>query len=311
MTNHDSHAAVVSDLTVTYTHNDPPALNGLTVNLRTDVITGLVGRNGSGKTTLLSVLAGFVKGTSGTALVHGHQPWENEAVIPQICLIREGGDLGDDYKVKEVVEQHKNIRPTFNQERALKLVDAFRLDRDKKVSALSRGQRSALGVTIGLASRAPVTLFDEVHLGMDAQTRYRFYDELLADYAEHPRTIVLSSHLVNELERLIEDLIIVDAGRILEAGSADDFRDRGHTVTGPRDVVEPLVAGMQILARVSLGRTEQVTILGQLTDDIRRAATAGQVELGSLGLQDLVVHLTNDDASSDTTTNLTSTGKEA
>src|SRR5699024_2862090 len=100
-------------------------------------------------------------------------------------------------------------RPTWDQGYAEELLEAFGIDRRKKAGKLSRGQRSALGATIGLASRAPVTLFDEVHLGMDAPTRRRFYELLIADYAEHPRTIVLSSHLISEVEHLLERVVML------------------------------------------------------------------------------------------------------
>jgi len=158
---------------------------------------------------------------------------------------------------------------------------------------LSRGKRSALGVVVGLASRAPLTMFDEAYLGLDAPSRYAFYDALLEDYAEHPRTIVLSSHLIEEVERLFERVIILDQGTVLLEEDAEDLRSRGRTVTGPQDEVEAFVTGLRVVGRAQLGRTLQVTVVGDLPPGAEQRAVEAGLELGSVPLQDLFVHLTS------------------
>ena len=100
---------------------------------------------------------------------------------------------------------------------------------DRRVGKLSRGQRSILGAVIGLASRAELTLLDEVYLGMDAVARRLFYDELMADYVAHPRTIVLSSHLLDEVEDLMEDVVVLDRRRVVAAGDAAAVREQHST----------------------------------------------------------------------------------
>ena len=185
------------------------ALDGASLTVRPGVITGVLGRNGAGKTTMLSLLAAFTRPTSGTVTVgpEGAQedPWENPWITSGTQLVRESGDLMNDEKVATSLRYYADMRPDWNVGTAERLLDLFEIDVRKKPSALSRGKRSAVGASIGLAARAPLTIFDEVYLGMDAPTRYAFYDELLADYAEHPRTILLSSHLVEEVERLFEE----------------------------------------------------------------------------------------------------------
>ena len=96
----------------------------------------------------------------------------------------------------------------------------------KRPDRLSRGQRSAFFATLGLASRCPVTVFDEVHLGMDAVVREMFYRALLADYTSHPRTVVVSSHLIHEVEDLLDHVVFLDGGRVIERGEVDDVRAR-------------------------------------------------------------------------------------
>ncbi|GAA1729608.1 ABC transporter ATP-binding protein [Isoptericola hypogeus] len=284
--------------------DDATALDGVDLQIRPGTITGVLGRNGAGKSTLLSLLAAFTRPTGGEVRVgpdsDGQQawedPWENPWVTSNVQLVRESGDLQDEEKVSESLKYYADLRPAWDSDLAGRLLDLFEVNPRKKPAALSRGKRSAVGATIGLASRAPLTIFDEVYLGMDAPTRYAFYDEILADYAEHPRTILLSSHLVEEVERLFEDVIVLHRGRVLLAETAEEMQGRGFSLTGPATAVDDLVDGRRVLHRQRLGGTVQVTLEGAPGDGERESARAAGVELGTLPLQDLFVRLTQVDA---------------
>lgn len=274
----------------------PPALDGLTLDLAPGAIHGLLGRNGSGKTTALSLAAGFRRPSSGRVLVDGEDPFENPRIAEGVCFVRENGDMLSDEKVRDNLAFFEQMRPTFDREYAESLADVFQLDRTAKVKSLSRGQQSALGVVVGLATRAPLTILDEVYLGMDAPSRYAFYDALLADYVAHPRTFVLSSHLIGELERLLESVAILHRGRLLLADDVASLRSRGATLTGAFAAVDALVHGarLTVVNRQELGRTSQVTVFGELPTDVTEQARALDVEVGPVGLQDLFVHITQD-----------------
>lgn len=278
---------------VTQRFGDVVALDDVTLTVRPGTITGLLGRNGSGKSTLASLLAAFRRPTAGRVLVDGEDPWENERVVPGVCFVRESGDVLDDYTLRDNLAYVSGARPAFSHELAGELMDLFELEPKRKPSKLSRGKKSAFGIVLGLASRTPLTILDEVHLGLDAPSRYAFYDALLADYAEHPRTLILSSHLIGEIERLLEDVVVLDRGHVLVAQDAETLRAEGLSVTGPTDAVERFVAGRDVLASQRLGGTTQTTVRGALGDDeVRRAREAG-LELGPVPLQDLFVHLTD------------------
>ena len=285
-----SFAVQVRDVTVRYGRT--VALDHATVDLAAGAIHGLLGRNGSGKTTLLSVLASFRRPTSGSVLVDGEDPWENDRVMAGVCLVRESGDVYVDVSMKDNLRFVADARPNFDPELAGRLMDTFELEARRTPSSLSRGKKSAFGAIVGLASRAELTIFDEVYLGMDAPSRYAFYDALMADYVERPRTIVLSSHLIDEIQRLLEGVVILDHGRVLLAEEADELRARGVSVTGPADVVEQFTAGRVVLGRQQLGRTVEITIDGRLTAADRSAAGDLGLELGPVDLQSLFVHLT-------------------
>ncbi|GAB7043362.1 MULTISPECIES: ABC transporter ATP-binding protein [Catenuloplanes] len=282
----------VRDLRVRY--GDTVALDDLSFDLAGGKIYGLLGRNGSGKTTLLSVLAAFRRASAGTVLVDGEDPFENARVTRRVCLIRDNVDAEDTDRVSAVLGLAAELRPDFDADYAARLAKQFDLPLRKRVSGLSRGGRSALGVTIGLATRAPLTIFDESYLGLDAPSRYAFYQELVADYAEHPRTIILSTHLIEEVANLFEEVLIIDRGRLLVHEETDTLRRRGATVTGPADAVDAFVAGTElaVLGDKRLGGTKATTVYGALTEGQRREAAAARLEITPVGLQDLFIHLT-------------------
>lgn len=272
---------------------DTRAVDQVSLDIEQDAIHGLLGRNGSGKTTLLSVISALRQPTSGTVLVDGEDPFENERVMSGMCIVRESGDVLGDEKLSDNLTYFATVRRNWDAEYARELLDAFGLDPKKRPDRLSRGQKSAFGVVIGLASRAPLTIFDEVYLGMDAPSRYRFYDLLLADYVAHPRTFILSSHLISEIEKLFSSVTILHDGGVHLSQDADDLRAQGATITGPAEQVDAIAADLRVIGSQDLGTTRQVTVFGDVDNDFRRRIRAAGLDLGAVPLQDLFVHLTN------------------
>jgi ABC-2 type transport system ATP-binding protein len=280
----------MTDLTVRY--GDTVAVDRLTLTMPTGKIYGLLGRNGSGKTSLLSVLASYRKATSGTITIDGADPFENPEIMALTAFIRDTLDVNEQEKIYRVLCFAGWLRASWDAAYAERLLEVFELNPRKRISALSRGQRSSLGVVLGLAARAPLTILDEAYLGMDAVARTAFYRELLADYLEHPRTMVLSTHLIDEVADLFERVVIIDRGRLVLHEEADELKGRGVAVTGPADAVDAFTAGRTVLSRQSLGGVRSATLYGRLDPaDTERARSAG-LALGPVGVLDLFVHLT-------------------
>ncbi|ANZ43090.1 ABC transporter [Lentzea guizhouensis] len=280
----------VQGLTVRY--GDVTAVDDMTFSLEGNKIYGLLGRNGSGKTSLMSALAGYRRPV-GSVQLDGVPVFENARAMQNVCLVRhttDAADKGD--KVTHALEYGKAWRETWDDAYAHELVELFKLPLKTKVGELSLGQRSALGVTIGLASRSPLTMLDESHLGMDTPTRYAFYDALLNDFMRHPRTFLISTHLIEELASLLEEVVIIDHGRLVLQEEADVLRSRGTEVTGNAADVDEFTAGLSVLSEKTLGRTKAAMVYGTLDDaQLVRARQLG-LELGPIALQDLFVHLT-------------------
>ena len=133
-------------------------------------------------------------------------------MLSRLCFIKEGQRYPDQFRVCDAVAAAAAVFPAWDADLAAQLIADFELPPKRAIKKLSRGMTSAVGIVLGLASRAPVTLFDEPYLGLDAVARQLFYDRLLADYAEHPRTIVLSTHLIEEISDLLEHVLLIDRG---------------------------------------------------------------------------------------------------
>ncbi len=281
---------------VTLRYGKTVALDDLTVQFAPGVIHGLLGRNGSGKTSLLSVIAGFRRATAGEALIDGEPVFENADAVAKIAYLRGAGDTVEhDWpadKVSHALGIAADLRPLWDDDYATRLSEVFELDHGKRIGELSRGQRAALGVVLGLASRAPLTIFDETYLGLDAPSRYAFYDELLDDVIAHPRTVVVSTHLIEEVARLLGHVTIIDHGRPLLTGDADELRSHGATITGLTADVEHAAQGLPVVATRTLGPTTQATVTGPLPDGFVATAQREGLDIGPVGLQDLFVHLT-------------------
>ena len=274
-------------------YNEVTALDEVSFTLTGGKVYGLLGRNGSGKTSLLSVLAGYRKESGGTVRVGGRPVFDNAEVTSQVCLVRGTGDAASSgIKVADVLTFASYLRESWDSTYAAELVEMFSLPLNKNVGALSHGRRSALGIIIGLASRTPLTMFDESYLGLDAPSRYKFYDALLAEAMSQPRTMIISTHLIEEVSALFEEVLILDEGRLVLHDEAETLRAAGSAVTGDAESVDRFVAGLRVLGEKRLGRTKSAMVYGELDEDRRAEARAAGLDLGPLALQDLFVHLT-------------------
>ena len=275
------------------------ALDGVELDLEPGRIHGLLGRNGAGKTTLLAVLASLLR-ARGVVQVGGRDPFEDRERMSQICLIRESGNVVGDEKLTFNLDLHAANRPSFDRAWAQQLMAEFGLSPNAKPDKLSRGQRSSFGAILGLASRAPLTMFDEVQLGMDAPTRQLFMDLLIADQARHPRTIILSSHLITEIEHLLETVTVLHDGRVLLSAEADEVRRRGVTLTGPAAAIDAVASRLSVVSTRDLGPTRQITAFGEPDEALFAQAQRSGLDVSAAPLQDLFIHLTGGHAAADT-----------
>ncbi|MEK0313453.1 ABC transporter ATP-binding protein [Cohnella sp. 56] len=285
-------SAIVKVSNLTKTYGDTTAVQDVSFELEENKIYGLLGRNGAGKTTIMHMLTAQQFASSGDIQVFGAAPYENESVLRRICFIKESQKYPATFNVKDVLEVSAMLHPNWDAAYASELTAAFGLPLKRRMQKLSRGMLSAVGVVVGLASRAPLTIFDEPYLGLDAVARSMFYDRLLADYAEHPRTVILSTHLIDEVSKLLEHVLLIDQGRLLLNEDVERLSGMAYSVVGAAARIESFAAGKQVLSRESMGAIASATILGEAGVQERREAAERGLEFTPVSLQQLIVHLT-------------------
>jgi ABC-2 type transport system ATP-binding protein len=278
---------------------DNEVLKDISFNLEHGKTYGLLGRNGAGKTSLLSLLASYREPTSGKLLIGGEEPFENRKVMPHVGFVYETDYSDEDEALKDYFDFAERYRPFFDRVYAEQLAERFKVPLDKSLASLSSGKQSALNAILGLASRTPVTILDEVYLAMDAPTRDLFYQEVIEEQARHPRTMILSTHLVSEMEYLFDHVLLLQEGRLMVDEEYDAFVSRGASITGTSAVVDTFVARIQNdvkqLKTQQLGDTKSVMIYGELSEEKQEEAVSLGLDVGPVSLQELFIHLTGEE----------------
>lgn len=281
------------NLSFSYGRRDQ-VLQDITLELKEPKIYGLLGRNGAGKTSLLSIIGSFREPTSGEVLINGEAPFENAKIMQDITFMYSKDYSNESENGKSLFKDLQRYRPHFDYEYAMDLANKFKLDLKKSLSKLSKGQQSTFNTIAALASRTPITIFDEVYLGMDAPARDIFYKELLKDQELHPRIIILSTHLVSEMEFLFDDVIIIKEGRLLLHEPFDELLSRGVTLIGGKQDVDAFSAGKEVINREQLGDTHSVTIYGALPEEEKMRAKQQGLQVAPVSLHDLFIQLTKE-----------------
>ncbi|EEL70322.1 ABC transporter ATP-binding protein [Bacillus mycoides] len=268
------------------------AVNEVTISLEEHKIYGLLGRNGAGKTTLLNILAGQIISSSGSVAVFGENVFENSKAMRSICFVRVKEEAPLSYKVKEIFKLCNMFYKNWNQKYAEELAGKFQLNMKEKYHKLSHGMQTVVGIIQGLASRAPITIFDEPTTGLDAAHRELFYSLLLEDYGEYPRTIILSTHLVEEVTHVIEDVIIIKEGRLVVQSSVEDLLQQGHIISGKKDKVDAFSINKKVINREVYGNKGIAVIWGEFTNEDYYFLEKEGLAVDEIILQKLFIHIT-------------------
>lgn len=285
-------STVVSAIGLTKSYGKFTAVNDVSFELEENRIYGLLGRNGAGKTTIMHMLTAQLFPTRGELKVFGEEPYENNRVLSRLCFIKESQKYADNFRIVDVLAAGSYFQPNWDQDYALSLVEDFRLPLKRRMKKLSRGMLSSVGIVVGLASRAPVTIFDEPYIGLDAVARSMFYDRLMQDFTENPRTIILSTHLIDEVSGILEHVLLIDQGRLLLDEEADALRGRAYSVAGKSSRVDEFSAGRKAIHRDTFGSLASAAIMGGLDAETRGRAESLGLEVAPVSMQQLIVHLT-------------------
>lgn len=284
---------VIEVKNVTRTFGATTALDSVSFQVERNTICGLLGSNGAGKTTIMAIITGQDRANSGEVRVDGHDPFESAHVADSTSFVRDNQRYPDDYKLHHVLRAAAVFHPNWSDQLADKLVATFRLPAKTQVKKFSRGQLSALAIVLGLASRAPITVFDEPYLGLDIAARDRFYEILLQEHLNHPRTFLISTHLIEEMENIFSHVVVLDQGRAVVNSEVEDLDGLVYEVAGKAVLVEEFVRSRTVLKTRTVGTLASAIVSGPLAEHDRASAQAVGLTLSSVALHNFVSAIGN------------------
>lgn len=267
------------------------ALEHVSLAIEPHKIYGLLGRNGAGKTTLINLITNKLFPTEGEITVDEQSVIENDEALGKLCCMTEQNLCPEGMRVKKAFHWAAVFYPMFDTAYAAMLAKKFELDVNRTIKQLSTGYNSIFKLILAMASGASILIFDEPVLGLDANHRDLFYKELLALYAQHPCTVIISTHLIDEVAQVIEQAVILKDGRLVLNQPVEQLLARAHSVSGEAGSVETYTNGKQVIYEQSMGKYKTATVLD--SDPDKSLADRLGLELSGVELQKLFIHLTN------------------
>jgi len=259
------------------------ALDGIDLRLEEGRILGLIGPNGAGKTTALNAILGLIP-YEGELKVLGRDPWhERDRLMRDVCFIADVAVLPRWARVSQLLDYVAGVHPRFDRAKAESFLARTTITLGRKVRELSKGMVTQLHLALVMATDARLLVLDEPTLGLDILYRKQFYDSLLNDYFDRSRTIVVTTHQVEEVQHILTDLTFIDCGRIVLACSMEEFDSR---------YVELSVRAEQLAAARALKPMYERQVLGRsllLFDQVEREQLAALGEVRRPSIADLFV----------------------
>lgn len=202
-------------------------LNGIDLQIPQGCVYGLLGRNGAGKTTIIRILLGLEPATRGKSMVLGESSWQLPvSVLGQIGYVAEGHNLIPNYRVNRIVELYRGLSANWNQRYFNQLIQMFRLPLDRKISQLSRGMRAQLNLALAMATEPKLLILDDPTLGLDTVSRRQFLELAIELISKDGRTILFSSHILSDVERLADRIGILRAGKLVVDCQLEELKKR-------------------------------------------------------------------------------------
>lgn len=251
---------------VTKSFGKKPVLENISTFFKPCTIYGLLGRNGVGKSTLIHLISGRIFADKGEITLDGNKILESAPEMERIFAVGQFETYQGGMKLIEIINDTARFYPGFDEKYSVELAEKFGIDLKARYGKLSTGYKTIFKDILALCVPCEYIFFDEPVLGLDASNRNLFYCELVDSYTKRPRTFVISTHLIEEIQNLIENVVIIADHRIILEGLVENILAKAHFVSGTKDAVRAYVEGLKIIGNECLGNTAGYYVYDELDD---------------------------------------------
>lgn len=263
------------------------AIDNISIDIEENKIYCLLGCNGAGKTTLMKMIAGHISTSSGDIQVNGN--CVSTKTVPYDISFIDNRATQFNITLEKLVLMASKFDERFDIDFALKMLKKFHLDKDRKFGQLSFGMQTMFNTLLSLASNRKIVLLDEPLLGLDAIMRNKFYKLLNDSFENNPKTIIISSHLIDEMTKSAAELIILDKGKILFCSTMNDIDEKAYSITGSTKAITPVVKDLNVIRQKTFGRHTTANVFD------KRIASQEGLSTQSIGLQEFFINLIGED----------------
>ena len=264
------------------------AADNISLTFEQGKIYGLLGRNGAGKSTLLNILSNRILADSGTITIDGEKVIDGSQALDKIFIMSDATYYPSEMKVSEAIKWTKQFYSAFDEEYANSLIEMFELKTNKRIKELSTGFTTIFKTIIALSVNTPYIFLDEPTLGLDANNREIFHKIIIEKYSATNCSIIISTHLIEEISGIIEEVVIMKKGKLIRDESAQELLVKSYSVTGKASDVDEYITDKNVIGSENLSLLKTAYILDANQDNIPDTLTYKHLEL-----QKLFVLLTN------------------
>ena len=268
-------------------------IHNFSYNFLDNQIYAIIGNSNSRQGELLNILCAKEQPDSGTVYLDGEELYKNNLMSERLCYISHSTTFPSFLKIKEVFEMMQETFPKWDNAFAYELISHFNYNLDSHYGKLSQSKKSLLNAILGLSSLANITVFEHPIDDVDAKDRYDFFNFLYENHERYPRTFIISTSYIDEIDYLINKVLFMDRGRLFAQFTVDEIKDNFRYLSGKTEVLKSLINGVKIIGKEERGNTLTVCIRQKLSKDDIRKYQKYLIKISEVPISSIFIYLIN------------------
>lgn len=269
------------------------SIKNFSYNFLENNIYALVGKSDSGKEILLDIMTAKTKPTEGIVYVDGEPLFNNEKMLARLCYISKNTEFPAHMKISTIFNIMNAVYPKWDNSFAYELIEYFKINPKAKFGSLLTSKKKLLLGIMSLASRANITLYDDPVSESDIKDRYDFYNFLYNHHLRYPRTIIIATDYVDEIDYIFDKVLLIDQGKLIDHFTSEDVQNNFKYLTGKTEVLKSLIKDMKLIGVEERGKTLTVCIRKKLTKDEIRKFQKYLIKISEVPIQKVFIYLIN------------------